>query len=913
MSLRNIIIIHESASEREKLRKMIESGSEKFSVIEADSEIEAELLIKNIHFNIVISNKIMNLFRRLPESDTHIIILIPDETKEYLDQLKSHNILHYHVLSQKPEVLLDKINTIIRKGYSRNHKRYDVQGSTVIFHTDKQDRLGKIVNISLGGFLCELVIDQDDSLFQKNSIASITIPKKVRTSIVKDLECTYLATRKSESEEGQFRVWAVFQFAGLSEEQLTDLKTAFKGFENIKQPILQWKESQLHVNINGTNNVFYPIHLLRISAILSVVVICVVASFFIFSEDEVKIVWADGQFMVRSSDSDAWEISESEKYSVNTSFFVAPPKELSKSEKKEVSKEGTNFFGVLRYTPHETIILSKKGTITRDAKDSDTINYKLTGAAHIMLGLSDNNSSYNLNINGMKFVTNGAHIFYNGDHPAAELTVIQGSLTLFPQQDLFFSIADSIEPKGGVLVIDQNERILVKNSIVLVQQTESVKTSDYNETFLPGFTTDDSYHHVGYLTKESGELTLMRYGQKYKVSAEKMPVMEKDTIISDQAVRVLIKFHNDDVIRLYQETSLAINEFSLPPKYPIIPLLIGVNAQEIGKPLTSRFKFKGRVRAKINPKIKRRRFKLRSAQAVIGVKGTEFEATGNDNSAQLMTLAGVVTLSDKDEKVSVEIVRGMMSSLDKGKNPTQPVQIPKDKLLELMADSIEKTDNLAFSPFNTVDPQKIILDLDGSVSLLWNRELISAYVKLAGKQYPISVPGDSIELVIKYEDFKGVRAGKYPISIVVIDQEKRSTTLEAGLTLLSRVKITREKIIFNEKIQFEKGKATIKAASLSLLDDIVKIIKETAQISKISIEGHTDNDGAAKYNQILSDKRAKSVKQYLIENGISREILESRGYGESKPIAGNNNEEGKEKNRRVEFLIDQNKSKTDNP
>jgi len=905
MSLRNIIIIHESSSEREALKKMIELGSEKFSVVEADSEMEAELLIKNLHFNIVISNKVMNLFRRLPESETHVIVLIPEDTKEYLDQLKEYNIQHYHVISQKPEVLLDKINMIIRKGYSRNHKCYDVKGGTILFHTEKEDRSGSVLNISLGGFLCELVIDEDDDLFQKNSIASITIPKKIRKSEVKNIECTYLATRKSEPEDGKIRVWVVFQFAGLSEEQLGSLKSAFKSFESIKEPIVQWKDRQLHLNINGATTVFYPVHLFRISMISLVVIICFVTGIMIFSEDKMKVIWTDGQLMVRSSDADPWEVSKDKEFSVDTSFFIAPPDKFKKGEYKEDAEKSPVFFGVLRYAPNETIILSRKGTITRDAESSDTISYRLTGAVHILLGLSGEKKEYHLDINGMKFVTDGAHVFFSDDRPLHELTVIKGSLRLFPQQDFFFSIPEMIEPENGALVIDQNELITIKKGKVLVQHIESVITPHFNETFLPGFTTDSIYRHIGYLTKESGELTLVRNELKYNVTAGRIPVMEKDTIISDQAVRVLINFYNDDVIRLYQGTQFSINEFSLPEKYPLVPLIIGLNAQEVGKPLVSRFKFKGRVRAKINPKIKRRRFKLRSSHAVIGVKGTEFEAVSDQTGAQVMTLAGRVTLSDKEEKTSVEITRGMMSSIVEGKKPTEPEPIPKDKLLELMSDSIEKEDGFAFSPYNTIDPKKIVLDLDESVSLIWNRELKSAYVKLAGKHYPISVPGNTIELLIKYDDFKGVKEGTYPVSIVVVDHKKQSDTLEAALTILPRVKITNEKIVFNEKIKFERGKATIKAASLPLLNAIVNIIKTASQIKRISIEGHTDNDGAAGYNQMLSDKRARSVRKYLIEQGISADILESKGYGESRPVANNDSEEGKEENRRVEFLIDQ--------
>jgi len=118
-----------------------------------------------------------------------------------------------------------------------------------------------------------------------------------------------------------------------------------------------------------------------------------------------------------------------------------------------------------------------------------------------------------------------------------------------------------------------------------------------------------------------------------------------------------------------------------------------------------------------------------------------------------------------------------------------------------------------------------------------------------------------------------------------------------------RVEVTADKIVINEKIQFEFDKATIKEESYDLLNEIVSVIKENPQIKKISIEGHTDSDGSDKYNQKLSESRAAAVKQYLVDHGIEEGRLTSKGWGEAKPIADNETEEGKEANRRVEFLI----------
>jgi outer membrane protein OmpA-like peptidoglycan-associated protein len=119
-----------------------------------------------------------------------------------------------------------------------------------------------------------------------------------------------------------------------------------------------------------------------------------------------------------------------------------------------------------------------------------------------------------------------------------------------------------------------------------------------------------------------------------------------------------------------------------------------------------------------------------------------------------------------------------------------------------------------------------------------------------------------------------------------------------------RVELRDNKIEFKEKIQFEANKAVIKAESFSLLHDIGEVIKQNAQLKKLSIEGHASAEGDAKKNKKLSDERAQSVMKHLVDKeGIDAKRLAAKGWGVEKPIAPNDTAEGKEKNRRVEFLV----------
>ena len=102
-------------------------------------------------------------------------------------------------------------------------------------------------------------------------------------------------------------------------------------------------------------------------------------------------------------------------------------------------------------------------------------------------------------------------------------------------------------------------------------------------------------------------------------------------------------------------------------------------------------------------------------------------------------------------------------------------------------------------------------------------------------------------------------------------------------------------------IKFDVNKATLKPESIGTLNYVAKMLQDNPNW-KFSIEGHTDSDGADTANQALSEKRSQSVRSELINLGIDESRLSCKGWGESKPMAGNDTPEGKAQNRRVEFI-----------
>lgn len=118
-----------------------------------------------------------------------------------------------------------------------------------------------------------------------------------------------------------------------------------------------------------------------------------------------------------------------------------------------------------------------------------------------------------------------------------------------------------------------------------------------------------------------------------------------------------------------------------------------------------------------------------------------------------------------------------------------------------------------------------------------------------------------------------------------------------------RVEVRDNKIEIHEKIQFDYDKATIKEASFGLMNEIASVIAKNPQIKRIRVEGYASSEGTPAHNKTLSDDRAKSVMKYLTTHGVSPGELTALGFGVEHPIADNTTEDGREKNRRVEFSI----------
>jgi outer membrane protein OmpA-like peptidoglycan-associated protein len=199
---------------------------------------------------------------------------------------------------------------------------------------------------------------------------------------------------------------------------------------------------------------------------------------------------------------------------------------------------------------------------------------------------------------------------------------------------------------------------------------------------------------------------------------------------------------------------------------------------------------------------------------------------------------------------------------------------------------------------------------------------IKATVKDAKTKQLLNANYTVVDLDSKLEKYKGnTPAGNFFVSIdlnknyaLQIQKEKylfysQNINLKeiASQQKPYELEILLEPIASNNKITlnnvfFDFDKNELNAVSFLELDRVVELLQKNPTL-KIEIAGHTDNKGDKKYNQTLSQKRAESVVNYLVQKGIATTRLTAKGYGDTMPVAPNDTEENKAKNRRTELKV----------
>lgn len=150
---------------------------------------------------------------------------------------------------------------------------------------------------------------------------------------------------------------------------------------------------------------------------------------------------------------------------------------------------------------------------------------------------------------------------------------------------------------------------------------------------------------------------------------------------------------------------------------------------------------------------------------------------------------------------------------------------------------------------------------------------------------------------VLYVDAPGHAIHREPVHVMHDEERTVRVVLEE-----TKVEVQADRIFILEKVHFETASAVIMDKSFALLDEVANTIL-AFELKQLEVQGHTDSRGSDSYNQDLSQRRADSVRAYLMDAGVSADALLAVGYGEAEPVASNGTSAGRYENRRVVFKI----------
>ncbi|MEZ4316785.1 MAG: OmpA family protein [Myxococcota bacterium] len=224
-----------------------------------------------------------------------------------------------------------------------------------------------------------------------------------------------------------------------------------------------------------------------------------------------------------------------------------------------------------------------------------------------------------------------------------------------------------------------------------------------------------------------------------------------------------------------------------------------------------------------------------------------------------------------------------------GYDPEEPTVQIQDTATQEVSITLQKTITTGTLVLQVLDLEN--QPIEGSTWSARGTDFKDVVVTAEGTELPIA----SYDLRVEAPGFRPQR-----VSVSVPKGETARVSVQLAP---AKVELKAERIIINESVYFELNKATIKEESFPLLDEVSAVIKDHPELLKIRIEGHTDSRGSASANKLLSQKRAESVRDYMVGKGVAVERLEAVGFGEEKPLDKANNEAAWTKNRRVDFFV----------
>ena len=246
-----------------------------------------------------------------------------------------------------------------------------------------------------------------------------------------------------------------------------------------------------------------------------------------------------------------------------------------------------------------------------------------------------------------------------------------------------------------------------------------------------------------------------------------------------------------------------------------------------------------------------------------------------------------------------------------GYSDLRMIDLPKDQIEDLIQDTISIPEPVVAIVENDLPIQEEIyetpeLKISGAVKDSYSGDNLKAVLLFKGRDWQDSFESSltsGFEVVLPTHDVYEITVeatGYVSVQEIMDIRTTESAVINHDFVLQPIAVGTTVKL---NNVLFVRGTTQLLESSYGELDLVVKMLNENSEM-KIFLAGHTDNQGNARLNQILSQDRVGAVINYLVANGIDKSRLAGKGYGGTKPVASNDTEETRRLNRRVEFTIE---------
>ncbi len=332
----------------------------------------------------------------------------------------------------------------------------------------------------------------------------------------------------------------------------------------------------------------------------------------------------------------------------------------------------------------------------------------LSGAVHILLAAPEEGQAVTLALGELTLETSRAHLFYNGWARPARLIVVSGEVKL---TGIVAVIPGPEGAKDPTAALKEGDALALHPDAPALEEPTENDERLRRWAELPGFQVPGPYKRVGVALPSDERLAVVRYGREAVLSGKAIALMEGDEVLSRAPQNVLIRFDNGDRVKLFGDTTFHI-ERHLTAKKAKENLL---------------FRLFGKMRALLIARTQPADIRVNTVTAVIGVKGTDFEALAGTADTEVSVVDGLLGVTDPVGRGAVDVPAGMFTTVLAGQLPTPPAPIPPEKLEQLRAEAI------------TAESVSILSPAEGEV------------LRSADIAYRVAPPGAPVEVLLDGE------------------------------------------------------------------------------------------------------------------------------------------------------------------